>query len=131
MAQAPARPPRSLMARLAGVDPPKDLGEAIVRNLTDVLNNRKSYGAFQRTLGLGDFFGRIGTKGVTDVLQQELIDNIRALEPRLTCPKVRRLGQDPDFWLHYEVEGVAGGEPLRLIISFLTTVGGVRVRVLP
>jgi predicted component of type VI protein secretion system len=119
------------MARLSGTEPPRDIGEAIAGNLSDVLNSRKPFGAFQPMLGLGDFHQRESTKGATEVLRHELLENIRALEPRLQNPSARRIGQDPDFWLHYEVDGRAEGKPLRLLVSFQTTMGGVRVKVLP
>lgn len=119
---------RPLLARLSGGPALKSLPQEIAANLGAVLSSRKGYGSVVPELGLGEFYSRHSSRGATEILQEELLRNITALEPRLEQAQINLLGEDPDFWLHFTVNGVAAGEPVKLIVSFQTTLGAVKVR---
>jgi len=129
MTRLPVRQRHSLLARLGAAAPAVSLHEDIAANLTGVLSGRKGYGTFLPELGLGEYFGKLGTRESVDVLKGELEANISQLEPRIGNPVLEMTGHDPDFWLHFNLSGTVADAPARFVISFQTTLGDVRVRV--
>jgi predicted component of type VI protein secretion system len=91
---------------------------SITRNLAVSLNAKKGYGGVVDVHGLGAYDQHLATKPLVKALLAEMLEVIRACEPRLQAPALRVLGRDRELWVRLELTGTVDGAPHRFSIRF-------------
>lgn len=93
--------------------------EEIIRNLTNILNTKKGFGAFQRTLGIGDYNAYRSRTKIVETILKEIRENIEMYEPRVKTVDIREVASDNSFRIRFELKCVIVDhqQPLYLIFD--------------
>ncbi len=91
---------------------------SITRNLAVSLNAKKGYGGVVEIHGLGAYDQHLATKPLVKALVAEMLEVVRACEPRLRDPALKVLGKDREFWVRFELTGTVDGAPQRFSVRF-------------
>lgn len=111
--------------------PPRDSELAsVIENLRHVLNSKAGFHPIRDDFGLSDVGAIRDRTSALHRLAQEILDNIRRYEPRLTVESLITQGRGPDFWLRLELRGHLSGRPQRLLIRFNQIYASCDVRAL-
>lgn len=95
--------------------------ESIRRNLEASFGAKRGYAASVEVFGVGSYDGYFSSKARIDALVAEMLEVVRAFEPRLLEPAMTLLGRDPGLWLRFSLTGKVGRQP----VSFIVLVHGV------
>lgn len=101
--------------------------EHVISNLTAVLNTKQGFGSMVRSLGIGDYLERPGSRDATATLRGEIEAEIRKFEPRLHDMELLLLGRTPDLHMAFDLTGRVGGKKIKLRVLFNTMFGNVTI----
>jgi predicted component of type VI protein secretion system len=111
--------------RLAG-EREETVHESVARNLTAVLNSRKGHASDVEVFGVGDYDEHRATKPLLEMLAREMLDAVKAFEPRARKPELMYMGRESSlfaaFRLRCEIEGRPAGFWIRMqtILRYVT-----------
>jgi predicted component of type VI protein secretion system len=117
----------SLWHKLLGA--PDDLLESVALNLGAVLGSRRGHAGAVPVFGLGEHDVYEVVKPHIDALSEDMLDQVRRFEPRLTAPSIRYTGRDGWHWAQFELTGSVEGTKQSFLISFHVVLRDVRVTV--
>ena len=103
----------SFVSRLAAGEETVD--EAICRNLLAIYNTRRGSGSVVRDFGLGQYDVHAAD---AEMLRQEIEDQTRRHEPRLTDPRIELVGRRPRGQIVFVLSGRVGSEILERRVIF-------------
>jgi predicted component of type VI protein secretion system len=115
----------SLYGKLSGHE--EQLHESVVRNLESVLNSKRGYSAAVEVYGLGRADGYFAARPLVDGVVKDMLEAIRAYEPRLTNPSLTLNGRDHDLWVNFDLKGMVGGARCLFTLQFHCVFRNVRV----
>ena len=99
----------------------KDRGEihAIVANLNYILNTRKYFGSFLRTMGIGDYNVYRSRAMIVETIIDEIKENIALFETRVKLEDISEVESDSPFRLRFQVRCVfvEGSRPIYIVVD--------------
>jgi predicted component of type VI protein secretion system len=116
----------SFFGKLAG-NPDEGPLESIARNLEAVLNAKRGHAGAVEVFGIGSYDGIHAAKPFVAALTQEMLEQVRRYEPRLTEPQLTLMGRDRALWVRFQLSGRCRGQPCSFAILFHSVLRGVRV----
>lgn len=116
----------SFYGKLSG-NPDEPALESIARNLEAVLNAKRGHAGAVEVFGIGGYDGTYATKPFIGALTQEMLEQVKRYEPRLTEPQLTLMGRDRAMWVRFRLSGRCHGEPCSFAILFHSILRSVRV----
>ena len=101
--------------------------EHVISNVSAVLNTKQGFGSLVRSLGIGDYLERPGSRDAIQTLRNEIEQEIRKFEPRLTEMELLLLGRTADLHMAFDLTGRVAGKRVKLRILFNTMFGNVLI----
>jgi predicted component of type VI protein secretion system len=102
--------------------------ESIARNLEMSLNAKRGYASAVEVYGLGRYDGHFATKPLLDELVVEMLEVVRAFEPRLLEPRLTLIGRDRGLWVRFTLTGLVGGAAVTYHVFLHSVLRNVSVR---
>ena len=92
---------------------------SVVENLNRVLNTKKGFGYWLEGYGIGDYNVHRGRSAIVKTLVEELQENIRRFEPRVSLEEVTEVESASPFRLRFQVSGVFVGDdkPFYIVVD--------------
>ncbi|WP_437491832.1 GPW/gp25 family protein [Sorangium sp. So ce1014] len=116
----------SFFGKLSG-NPDERALESIARNLEAVLNAKRGHAGAVEVFGIGGYDGIHATKPFIGALSQEMLEQVKRHEPRLTEPQLTLIGRDRALWVRFRLSGRCQGEACSFAILFHSVFRSVRV----
>ena len=115
-----------VLDRLAG-EREQTAQESVARNLTAVLNSRKEHAGIIEVFGLGDYEEHLATKPLIEVLTKEMLDAVKAFEPRARKPELTYMGRESTLFAAFRLRCEIEGRPAAFWIRMQTILRYVTV----
>lgn len=120
----------SFLRRLAR-DRPEAAEASVARNLTNVLNAKKGYAEAAEVFGLGDHDEPLATKPLLAALSREIVDRVKAFEPRARRPEVAFVGREGSLFAAFRLRCEIDGRPAAFWIRMHTILRYVEIEPIP
>jgi type VI secretion system protein len=120
----------SFMNRLA-CDRSEPVQRSVARNLTAVLNSKKGYAEASEIFGLGDYDEHLATRPLLEALTREMLQNVKAFEPRAERPELTFLGREGSLFAAFRLRCEIEGRPASFRIRMQTILRYVLVEPIP
>jgi type VI secretion system protein len=111
----------SFLKRFAAPNTPhnrQDELEHVISNISAVLNTKQGFGSLVRSLGIGDYLERPGSRDAVATLKREIETEIGKFEPRILDTELELLGRTHDLHMAFDLTGRVADKRVKLRILF-------------